>query len=63
MLGVQGAQSKPPVVLMLAALEPRKRHVEFLDVFRRVVARNPEVRLLLPEKDPRAPKWSAPSPR
>jgi len=47
MLGVPPNESKPPVVLMLAALEPRKRHVEFLEVFQRITARNPDVRLLL----------------
>jgi glycosyltransferase involved in cell wall biosynthesis len=37
----------PPIVLMLAALEERKRHVEFVSAFARVVAKVPNVRLLL----------------
>lgn len=47
LVGVTSAQDKPPIVLMLAALEPRKRHVQFLEVFDRVVQRVPNVRLLL----------------
>jgi glycosyltransferase involved in cell wall biosynthesis len=38
---------RPPVVLMLAVFEPRKRHLEFLEGFPRVVARFPDVRLIL----------------
>jgi glycosyltransferase involved in cell wall biosynthesis len=38
---------RPPVILMLAAFEPRKRHGAFLAAFRSVVARCPRVRLLL----------------
>ena len=38
---------RPPVVLMLAAFEARKRHLEFLERLPRIVARFPEVRLVL----------------
>jgi glycosyltransferase involved in cell wall biosynthesis len=47
MLGISETERKPPIVLMLAVLEPRKRHVEFLRVFRQVVDQVPDVRLLL----------------
>jgi glycosyltransferase involved in cell wall biosynthesis len=39
--------SRPPVLLMMAAFEPRKRHLEFLRCFPPVVTRFPELRLLL----------------
>ena len=44
--GVAEGTPKPPIILMLAALEPRKRHRELIEVFGRVVDRFPEVRLL-----------------
>ncbi|AZO74486.1 MAG: glycosyltransferase family 4 protein [Mesorhizobium sp.] len=47
LLGTAAGEPKPPVVLMLAALEPRKRHVEFIEAFGQVVDRIPDVRLLL----------------
>ncbi|WP_192250556.1 glycosyltransferase [Mesorhizobium silamurunense] len=47
LLGTAAGEPKPPVVLMLAALEPRKRHVEFIEAFGQVVDRIPNVRLLL----------------
>jgi glycosyltransferase involved in cell wall biosynthesis len=37
---------RPPVVLMLAVFEARKRHVECLETFPRVIARFPEVRFV-----------------
>ncbi|MEM9435144.1 MAG: glycosyltransferase [Pseudomonadota bacterium] len=46
-LDVPATQPKPPVVLMLAALEGRKRHREFIREFDRLVAEIPEVRLVL----------------
>jgi glycosyltransferase involved in cell wall biosynthesis len=52
LVGVPEGAAKPPVVLMLAALEKRKRHAEFLDVFGRVVERIPDVRLLLAGEGP-----------
>jgi len=50
--GTAPASSKPPFVLMLAALEKRKRHLEFLDAFTRVIDRIPDVRLLLAGEGP-----------
>jgi glycosyltransferase involved in cell wall biosynthesis len=44
--GLDEGQPKPPILLMLAALEPRKRHRELIEVFGQVVERFPEVRLL-----------------
>lgn len=36
-----------PILLMMAAFEPRKRHLEFLNVFAKVAGRFPDMRLLL----------------
>ncbi|WDZ80824.1 glycosyltransferase (plasmid) [Ensifer adhaerens] len=47
LLGIAPGEPKPPVVLMLAALEPRKRHIEFIEEFPQVVQRVPDVRLIL----------------
>jgi glycosyltransferase involved in cell wall biosynthesis len=52
LLGTAAGEPKPPVVLMLAALEPRKRHVEFIEAFGQVVERIPNVRLLLAGEGP-----------
>lgn len=52
LLGTTPGAPKPPVVLMLAALEPRKRHVEFIEAFAQVVERIPNVRLLLAGEGP-----------
>lgn len=38
---------RAPVILMLAALEPRKRHVGFLAVFHRILQRVPDAHLLI----------------
>ncbi|CAN7706276.1 glycosyltransferase [Mesorhizobium amorphae] len=38
---------RPPVLLMMAAFEPRKRHREFLDVFEKVEVRLPDAVLVL----------------
>lgn len=38
---------RPPVLLMIAAFEPRKRHAEFLDVFKKVAVRLPDAVLVL----------------
>jgi glycosyltransferase involved in cell wall biosynthesis len=51
-LRIGPSDEKPPVIVMLAALEPRKRHCEFLDVFHRVVEKFPEVRLVMPGEGP-----------
>lgn len=42
-----GQCGHPPVVLMLAAFEKRKRHIPFLQVFQDVLDRAPDARLLL----------------
>jgi glycosyltransferase involved in cell wall biosynthesis len=47
LLRVQPNEPPPPVLLMLAAFEPRKRHLEFLEYFPNIVARFPDVRLIL----------------
>ncbi len=47
LLGVTGGNIRPLVVLMMAAFEPRKRHIPFLEAFRSVIARHPDTRLLL----------------
>jgi len=52
LLGTAIGEPKPPVVLVLAALEPRKRHVEFIEAFGQVVDRIPNVRLLLAGEGP-----------
>lgn len=43
---------RPPVVVMLAALEPRKRHCEFLEVFPRVLASHPNAILVMAGEGP-----------
>src|SRR5690606_28233731 len=45
LLGTGPGEPKPPVVLILAALEPRKRQLAFIEAFPRFVARIPDVRL------------------
>jgi len=52
LLGTAVGEPKPPVVLMLAALEPGKRHVEFIESFGQVVDRIPNVRLILAGEGP-----------
>ena len=46
LLGVADGAPRPPVLLMLAAFEPRKRHIPFLEVFEEIRAAAPDVRLL-----------------
>jgi glycosyltransferase involved in cell wall biosynthesis len=50
--GVSAGDRKPPIVLMLAALEERKRHVAFIEVFERILQRVPDARLLLAGEGP-----------
>lgn len=50
--GVGNGAPKPPILLMLAALESRKRHRGLIEVFGRVVERFPEVRLLCAGEGP-----------
>ncbi|WP_018237161.1 glycosyltransferase [Ensifer sp. BR816] len=59
LLGIAPGDPKPPVVLMLAALEPRKRHVPFIEAFAQVVERIPNVRLLLAGEGPGRPEVEA----
>ena len=47
LLGIGEAEPKPPVVLMLAAFEPRKRHAEFIRAFEAVLSAVPSARLVL----------------
>lgn len=47
LLGVPPDAPRPPVVLMLAAFERRKRHLAFLTALDRLFARHPEARILL----------------
>lgn len=58
-LGIVPGAPKPPVVLMLAALEPRKRHVAFIEAFPEVVERIPDVRLILAGEGPARPEVEA----
>jgi len=57
--GVEPGEPKPPILVMLAALEPRKRHRELIEVFGRVVERFPEVRLLCGGEGPARPEVEA----
>ena len=52
LVGISAGDPKPPIVLMLAALEPRKRHVEFIEAFGRVLERVPSTRLLIAGEGP-----------
>lgn len=47
LLKIGQVKLRPPVLLMMAAFEPRKRHLEFLQAFPRVVTHFPNIRLLL----------------
>lgn len=57
--GVGPDEPRPPIVLMLAALEPRKRHVELVEAFAPLVARHPAVRLILAGEGPHRPAVEA----
>ena len=46
-LGADASAAKPPTVVMIASLEPRKRHVEFLERLASLVAAVPDVQVLL----------------
>jgi glycosyltransferase involved in cell wall biosynthesis len=46
LLRLERLEPRPPVVLMLAVFEPRKRHLRCLESFPRIVARFPEVRFV-----------------
>ncbi len=47
LLALPEQREKPPIVLMVAAMEARKRHVELVATFARVVAEIPAARLVL----------------
>ena len=47
LLRLEPHERRPPVVVMLAAFEPRKRHLEFLERLPRIATRIPEVRLVI----------------
>lgn len=57
--GVEEGAPKPPILLMLAALEPRKRHRELIEVFGGVVEHFPDVRLLCAGDGPQRPDVEA----
>jgi glycosyltransferase involved in cell wall biosynthesis len=46
-LGYDGIGPRPPVIVMMAALTARKRHIAFLDAFQRLTQLHPDVRLLV----------------
>jgi glycosyltransferase involved in cell wall biosynthesis len=45
--GLNDGEPKPPIILMLAALEPRKRHVEFIEALPTALHRAADVRVLI----------------
>ncbi len=54
LLDVDGTKEKPLTILMMAALEPRKRHLELLDVLPPIVAAHPSVRIVFAGEGPLA---------
>jgi glycosyltransferase involved in cell wall biosynthesis len=56
LVGVSDDAARPPMISMLAALEPRKRHYEFLKAFRKVADSIPDVRLILAGQGPELPR-------
>jgi glycosyltransferase involved in cell wall biosynthesis len=46
LLRLRPDEARPPVIVMLAVFEARKRHLECLESFPRIVARFPEVRFI-----------------
>ena len=52
LLGVNGGNARPRVVLMMAAFERRKRHVPYLKAFAQVADTLPDLKLLLAGKGP-----------
>jgi glycosyltransferase involved in cell wall biosynthesis len=47
LLALRPQEPAPPVLVMVSAFEPRKRHLEFLQEFPKVIDRFPNVRLVL----------------
>lgn len=54
LLGTKAGAKKPLVVLMMAALEPRKRHLELLDVLPPLIAAHPDTRIVFAGEGPLA---------
>lgn len=52
LLGIDAEASKPLVILMMAALEPRKRHLELLDVLPQLVAAHPKTKIVFAGEGP-----------
>ena len=50
---------RPPIIVMVAAFEPRKRHVAFLKVLPRILKHHPGLRLLLVGDGPCKPEIEA----
>ncbi len=56
LLRLEAHEARPPVLLMMAAFEPRKRHREFLEHFPKIAAEIPNVKLLLAGDGPLRPE-------
>lgn len=52
LLDVPKGFDRPPTILMMAAFEPRKQHVAFLRAFATLVAKRPDLKLLLAGRGP-----------
>jgi len=52
LLDVPPGQARPPVALMMAAFEPRKRHIPFLRAFAKAAGALPDLKLLLAGRGP-----------
>lgn len=52
LLGVPTGNARPRVALMMAAFEPRKRHVAFLQAFAKVADTMPDLKILLAGRGP-----------
>lgn len=55
LLNIARDAPRPPVLVMMAAFEPRKRHDAFLDVLPRVIQRLPDLRVILVGEGPCRP--------
>jgi glycosyltransferase involved in cell wall biosynthesis len=52
LLGASQGESRPRVALMMAAFEPRKRHIPLLHAFAQIKGKTPDMRLLLAGQGP-----------
>lgn len=59
LLGIDPGEKKPPVAVMLASLETRKRHAMFLRALAPQAAKLPQMRLLLAGDGPEEPELRA----